>query len=340
MRIAIVCSAHGFGHVTRQLEVARRLRSRDVEVVLFTAAPAAVVHEWTPGLDLVPWTADVGIVQADSLTEDHAATTDAVRDRSSPARLSALASALAAQRPDLVVADCPPAALEAARMAGLPAVAVGNFTWPWIYRNTPGLAGCAELLEPWQQPHKAASLWPGPGMPGFSSVQSFGLVGRTATQLPDLAPGHVLVSFGGLGLADLDARLPAIPGVRWLLAPPMPRLDRPDCTYLEGVPYPALVAAADVVVTKPGYGIFAEAALNGARLLWVPRGSFPEARFITQAMQARGDRRVALSDGADATLWQRALTAAVQARLSDPVPQPVEDTATHALVDWLIDSAR
>ena len=339
MRIAIVCSAHGFGHVTRQLEVARRLEARGAEVVLFTAAPESVVREWTPDVTMVPWVADVGIVQHDSLTEDHPATIAAVRQRSSSARVSELAQALARHQPSLVVADCPPAALAAARAADLPAVAVGNFTWPWIYRNTPGLHGCAELLEPWQRPHMAASLWPGPGLPGFASVRPFGLVGRCATEVPDLGRGHVLVSFGGLGLADLDARLPEVPGVQWLLAPPMPRLSRSDCTYVEGVPYPALVAAADVVLTKPGYGIFAEAALAGARLLWVPRGHFPEARFLTEAMTARGDFAVTLQPGASAADWRTALTEAIPKRLSHPRPARVSDSAADELVDWLLERA-
>jgi len=339
MHICIVCSAHGFGHVTRQLEVARRLMARGTEVTLFTAAPEAVVREWTPDIEMVPWTADVGIVQADSLTEDHAATVQLVQQRSTSERVHTLAQALSTRRPDLVVADCPPIALEAARRAGIPAVAVGNFTWPWIYRNTPGLDTCADLLEPWQHPHPAASLWPGPGMPGFASVKAFGLVGRKATDVPDLAPGHVLVSFGGLGLADLNDRLPVIAGVRWLLAPPMPALDRPDCTWLEGVPYPALVAASEVVVTKPGYGIFAETALNGARLLWVPRGHFPEARFITRAMEERGDRRVDLAAGASPADWRKALSLAVPRRMAEPRPAPIPDTATDQLVAWLLGSA-
>jgi hypothetical protein len=104
-----------------------------------------------------------------------------------------------------------------------------------------------------------------------------------------VAERGVLVSFGGLGLDGLDARLPRIDGVTWLLAAPMPRLDRPDCAFVEGVPYPALVAGADAVLTKPGYGIFAEAALAGTPVVWVPRGAFPEAPFLEAAMRARGD---------------------------------------------------
>ena len=40
--------------------------------------------------------------------------------------------------------------------------------------------------------------------------------------------------------------------------------------------YPDLVAAADVVVTKPGYGIVSECVANGTPLLYTSRGRFVE----------------------------------------------------------------
>jgi L-arabinokinase len=40
--------------------------------------------------------------------------------------------------------------------------------------------------------------------------------------------------------------------------------------------YPDLVAAADVVITKPGYGIVSECLANGAPLLYTSRGHFVE----------------------------------------------------------------
>ena len=46
-----------------------------------------------------------------------------------------------------------------------------------------------------------------------------------------------------------------------------------------------LVAGAEMVLTKPGYGIFAEAALGRTRLLWVRRGAFPEAPFLADSMR-------------------------------------------------------
>ncbi len=54
------------------------------------------------------------------------------------------------------------------------------------------------------------------------------------------------------------------------------------CDY--GLRYEDLVRAADVVVTKPGYGIISEAIANGAALLYTSRGHFVEYDVLVREM--------------------------------------------------------
>jgi L-arabinokinase len=51
-----------------------------------------------------------------------------------------------------------------------------------------------------------------------------------------------------------------------------------------GVSYEDLVAAADVVVTKPGYGIVSECIANGTALVHASRGSFVEQEVMVAEM--------------------------------------------------------
>jgi L-arabinokinase len=51
-----------------------------------------------------------------------------------------------------------------------------------------------------------------------------------------------------------------------------------------GLEYQDLVAAADVVVSKPGYGIVSECVANGAALLYTTRGRFPEYDVFVREM--------------------------------------------------------
>ncbi|MES2640978.1 MAG: hypothetical protein V4850_15920 [Myxococcota bacterium] len=290
MRIATVCSAHGFGHVTRELVIADALAARGAEVTLFTAAPRALLAGVRHAV--VPWAADVGIAQRDSLSEDVEGTLARLETVASEGAIDALAEVLAGY--DRVVVDIAPPALEAARRAGVPAFAVGNFDWAWIYRHYPALAGWAERFARWQAPHRGLFLEPGPGLTGFAVVERFGVVGRRAGPVTRGRPGArtVLVCFGGFGLDGIDAWLPRIDGVRWVLAPPMARVPRDDVSWVDDVPFPELVAGADALLTKPGYGIYAEAALAGTPMVWVDRGAFPEAPWLEAAMVARGDVKV------------------------------------------------
>jgi hypothetical protein len=332
VRIAHVCSAHGFGHVGRQLALGQALQRRDIQVTFFTAAPAAVVADTLPLAEVVPWVADVGIAQRDSLTEDLSQTLTLLDERCDDASIDRLADAL--RRFDGVIVDMAPPALEAARRAGVPVVAVGNFDWAWIYQHYPQLHPWAERFARWQAPHLGLSISPGPGLHHFATVEPFGPLGRAA-QPHALPESSVLVSFGGFGLADMDALLPRIPGVTWVIAAPTPRPERPDILRADGPAYPALVAGADVVFTKPGYGILVEAMLAGVRMVWVDRGAFPEAPHLAMAMQARGDRCVpATVDNPDR--FKQALADVVRARLADPKPESLLASSEEALATRIL----
>jgi len=270
---------------------------------------------------------DVGIAQRDSLTEDLDETLGRLEAVCGEAAVDRLAMALA--HFDRVVVDTAPAALEAARRAGVPVLAIGNFDWAWTYQHYPALAGWADRFRRWQAPHIGLSLSPGPGLTGFAGSERFGPLGRTAPAHP-LPSRSVLVSFGGFGLDALDRLLPRVAGVTWVAAGPTRLPDRQDCRVVSGVAYPGLVAGADAVFTKPGYGILVEAMLSGARLIWVDRGAFPEAAHLCEVMASRGDRRVAEAV-TDPTAFRAALGQAVQARLMDPRPRPISTSSAESL---------
>ena len=54
--------------------------------------------------------------------------------------------------------------------------------------------------------------------------------------------------------------------------------------YASGLRYEDLVAAVDVVVTKPGYGIIAECIANDTAILYTTRGHFPEYDVLVAQM--------------------------------------------------------
>ncbi len=146
-------------------------------------------------------------------------------------------------------------------------------------------------FEAHEQAGHALRLEPGPELVGFPHTEPGGLVGRRARD-PQASwrkqvarPGErlVLLSFGGFGLEDVEEKIPRLPGIRWVTSPPAVDLGgREDATEVTGVPYPDLVAGADVVLSKPGYGMITECAVNRARLVYAQRAGFPETPALVR----------------------------------------------------------
>ena len=311
MKIVFYVSAHGFGHAVRTSEVMRAILASlpDAEIHVRSRAPAWLFPAEVRGR-ITEISLDVGVVQQNSLTLDTAATLARMEDilRDSGALLRAEVEFLRDIRCDIVVGDIPPLAFEAARRAGVPSVAITNFSWDWIYRAyLPSEPRFAPIIDEMANHYGAATLLL--RLPFHGDLSAFPrhrdiplITRRSATsrnaerRLLGLGGGPIaLVSFGGFGLSQL----------------PLARIarERPDWTFLlpgsyaesgprniisfEGrlIRHENLVAAADVVMTKPGYGIVAECLANGARILYTSRGDFPEYPILEAAVRRHAHAR-------------------------------------------------
>jgi hypothetical protein len=234
--IVFYISGHGFGHASRDIEVINaigRLRP-DVPIVARSAVPAWLFEVSSRRrLAVEPLETDSGVVQRDSLSIDEAATAGAARcfykdfDR----RVSAETAWLAAHDARVVVADIPPLAVAAAAQAGVPAVALANFTWDWIYGGFPEFASTAPgvlevIAAAYAQSTHALRL---PLYGGFAAMQPVirdiplvarrSILGRDAARhavgLDDRRP-IVLASFGGHRIVcRMPQRAPAVTSRCW-----------------------------------------------------------------------------------------------------------------------------
>jgi len=227
--------------------------------------------------------ADVGMTQTDSVTLDVADTARRAAafygdfDRKADAEARSLRSAGAR----LVLGDMPPLAHAAAARAGIPSIAVGNFTWDWIYeayetfeRDAPGVI--QTIRDSYALATRALRLPMHGGFAAFTDIIDVPFVARRSRRDRDETralmkiPGDrpfALASFGGYGF---DLPFDEIAG-RERLTILSPRAELPP-----PLAYQDLVAAADLVISKPGYGIVSECAANGAPLLYTSRGQFAE----------------------------------------------------------------
>jgi L-arabinokinase len=261
---------------------------------------------------LIPGECDTGVVQMDSLRLDERATIRraAAFHRSLPASAAQEAVLLHEANTRLVIADAPPLGCAAAAAAGIPSVVITNFTWDWIYeayaahlREAPGLlptirAAYGQALAAWRLPMFGQFT-------SFKTVVDVPFVARHAghsrdevrriLQLPNDRP-LVLSSFGGLGVSGLDhTRLDCFDEYGIVTThrdmtdvaprPPSNLFQITEAAlYDSGLRYEDLVAACEIVATKPGYGIISEAIANDTALLYTSRGNFAEYDVLVREM--------------------------------------------------------
>jgi L-arabinokinase len=314
--IVFYVSGHGFGHSARIIEVIRALSERrpDTTIAVRTIAPRRLFERALGSrVELFDLQCDTGMIQIDSLNIDIAGSirqANIFHERL-PQKAVSEAAFLRAARTRLVVADIPPLGVAAADAAGLPSILIGNFTWDWIYRGYPEESPyelTRVLRDTYAKATRALRLPISAGFEGLESVsRDIPFVARRSRReppdtrralgLPPVGPPHkplVLMSFGGYGLERLNtaalARLedyiivttdlhrdtikPA-PGLWYLSEQRM---------YDNGCRYEDLVRAADVVVTKPGYGIISESIANETAVLYTSRGRFVEYDLLVREM--------------------------------------------------------
>ncbi len=351
MSVVFYISGHGFGHASRETEVIHAVAARQPEwpIVLRTAVSPSLLHRSLRiPFTLLDGACDTGIVQRDSVTHDDEATSrDALAFYATfEERIDAECRRLADLDVRVIVGDIPPLAFAVAHRLGVPSVAIANFTWDWIYewhddlRDTPGWLD--QIRAAYRHATIALQLPFSPPLDVFPRVEPLPLVARVSER-PRAETRHrfgipptrkvALLSFGGYGLQRLDvAGLDCLDDWTVLLTdriassvPP-----NPNVVYMEEeifttgqLRYEDLVAASDVVVTKPGYGVLSECAAAGTALLYTSRGRFREYDLLVEQMPRFLRCRYLSQEALFAGRWKDALEALIA---QPPPPERLKTT--------------
>lgn len=306
-RIRYYITGHGLGHASRACQIINTLRRRHPDCQVEVVSDA---HPWffagylDPSVPVRRLSLDIGVLQQDSLVLQAAATLETCRNfyaQQGPALVTAEAASLRRERIDLVVADIPPLAFSAAAAAGIAAVGIANFTWDWIYaglaESQPGYADVLDVVgNHYRQTDLLLRLPFSPAETAIPLWEELPLVARRGhcppaqirRELGIPEEKHLaLICFGGFGLQGYDFA-PLADLTDWVF------LTEAEQAWRQGpvrslpmgaIPYPELVRAAEVVITKPGYGIVAEAIANETAVLWTSRGQFREEPLLVEGLR-------------------------------------------------------
>jgi L-arabinokinase len=295
-------TGHGYGHAIRSRQIIRTLKKArpDLGIYVRTTAPQWLFQESVVQRSLAT---DVGLVQKDSLEMDLDRTLRACQalHQDLPRLIKHETEFVRTHQVRLILGDIPPVSFEIAAHASIASTAIANFTWSSIYRayvNThPAFITHIEEMETFYRKATLALTLPYPcGMDVFPRQEPIPWVGRTSSlskeqarrafQLP-LSATIVLLSFGGFGLDRFPwEQLKRLKDFFFVTTGGKPQQELHTALLLPEPQrnYEDLVRAADVIVTKPGYGIVADALAHKVPLLYTSRGEFPEYARLEEAL--------------------------------------------------------
>lgn len=350
-RLFVYVTSHGFGHLNRSVAVINRIPGH---IPITIRSDANLFPHWRERLlrpaDLVHYVADVGTLSppGDSAATDGPATLARAAQVHGEAmqRLADEARAIKDAGVAAVLCDAPPVPLAAARIAGVPAYLLANFTWAEIYESHARRAGTTAeaFVGELRNVYRRASLV-------FRAEPSL----RMLPNLPTLNVGMV-VSPGRprkkalrslLGLTRSEKGVYFYIGRYGQTNLAWERIERLGARgyHFVGFHAPAsghpanfhvvppgewtgadLAASADVVVAKAGYGTVCEAMAAGTPMIYPPRSGFAEHRALDRALRNWGGGVPAPSRAFVDLKLERLLDRAI-ATNPGPPPFPVDGAA-------------
>lgn len=298
-------SSHGFGHLAQTAPVLNALSaSRPLQLTirsgLSKAQLARRIHQPFTHLHEA---SDFGFVMHDALRVDLASSAQRYQEAYAnwPERVEQEAALLTSLQPRLVLSNISPLPIAGAAKAGIACMAMCSLNWADLFAHY-------FAAEPWAAPIHAAMqhayasaqqflrFTPGMPMPALNNLAIIGPVSTAGSMTREaiaqqldlpLNKRWLLLAMGGIAHRLPVEDWPHIEGVQFLI-PADWGVSRSDCSVYDDsrLPFSNLFPRVDAVLTKPGYGTFAEAACCGLPVLYLRRPDWPEEPYLIEWLHA------------------------------------------------------
>jgi hypothetical protein len=311
MRVAASISSHGLGHLGQTAAVLNYFSSvnPDTRLSIISELNSETVSSRLNNIEqIVYFRVDVGVTQPDASKLDKEATFENYRHFHSklPVWVDKLTNILTDFRPDILITNASYVPILAARKIGIPTIALCSINWYDIffdtYRSNPNFdqLHCQAILDTIQECYRQADLFvqPIPFLPTkmripTTTIQPIAELSDTKIDLNRRAVRAELnvseneflsvVSFGGMNGNITEEFLAELALFSTILGPQTSSTMRKH--DYRGKSFTRLLSASDLLITKPGYCSFVEAAFLGIPVIYTPREYWPETIFLIDWLQ-------------------------------------------------------
>ncbi|MBH8574357.1 glycosyl transferase [Nostocaceae cyanobacterium CENA369] len=349
----VAITNHGFGHATRTASVAATIQKLCPEILLImvTTAPRWLLECYIEG-DFIhrPRAFDLGVVQADSLTMDKAATLDKLLDiqKHQNSLIASEVNFIRQNRVNLILADIPFLTPLFAKAANIPCWMMSNFGWDFIYRDWGGefMAIADWISDCYSQCDRLFRLPFHESMPAFANITDVGLTGGSPRYSVDdlrsiwgiTAPIEktVLLTFGGLGLQQIPYQnIGHFPDWQFITFDKS-ALDLPNLVKINDHKYRPVdfMPICGRIISKPGYGTFAEATRLGVPIVTIPRDDFAEAAFLLEGIVNYNSHQILTPTEFFQGSWDFLHQLPQQPKQSQPIAKDGNEAIARAIIDY------
>jgi len=368
--IHFAITSHGLGHLTRAIAVANELHRQEpsVQIAFSTTLPEERLRqELSFPFRYRSCAYEPGVAQKNCFQIDPEQTRQEYR-RFFAQRASKLCEEeafLNEVQCTGVVSDASALAIRAASQCGIPNLLLANFTWDWILE--PILTAPKDLV--------ILDLLRSDYASGMLHLQY--PFGPATSPLPRTAPAPMVSRSANLSAAQVRSQLKLPPRdqdpLRMVLVCPggwepdawdpiqvengthyrlvcvgnLPITSQQPCLHLahdlpQGIRFTDLVATADIVLTKPGYGMASECVQHQTPILCIERPDFRETSLLLEQLRSLGPVGQLSLEDFFAGRWKNALdhTLAQETPWSAREPRAAETVARSILHHFASASCR
>lgn len=306
--ICFYISDYGYGHASRDIAIIRKILDEfnDVKIYVKTDGPFNFVQQSLPqkNVEVIQTKNDVGVVfTANSVSVDREKTREVLDEwlASWDGYIQSERRFCETHKINLILSDITPQPFTVADELDIPAIALSNFTWHYIFYNLFGAIPATERIkEAYQHVDMALALPFNEEMNIFKTKKEISLVSREITVVKQdmrrrcgIAEDEFLVYVGVgksfdpsflRGMKPIEA-----PDVKLLASSntklPFDNVVRIPTSESETQNY---IAMCDLVVSKTGYGTVSEAVRAKVPMFLLKRDGFKEDELIGTKVEELG----------------------------------------------------
>ena len=332
MTLCYYATSHGYGHAIRISQVIKEIPA-GIDVIIRTTAPESLFREEIARpFRYLPGEFDCGCLQSDSVTVLKRETLERYReiDARNRASLTAEVDFLKREGVRCVACDIPSFPLRAAAEAGIPGIAISNFTWHDIYREYVETDADRALLDAMAADYACATdaLIPPMSVPTIEALfpksrpipmicrRGQNIRPRIDAHLGDRRRKYLALLYIGLWGLDIDwNQIQALSDWTFVTYENVESGASNVVTLPRDAWPPGDVAASvDAVVSKPGYGTISECVANSVPFVYVPRQDFAEYQALHHGLTRWGGAVLISTTDFERGHWGSSLTQALASK--------------------------